>query len=121
STACAGANPMPTTTSSENPMHLILERETLLHATAAATKIVEARNTIPILDHVLLRADTDADGPALTLAATDTERWLSRRLPAVAVEAPGGACVPAQGLHRLAQAAAPGSQIRLTDSGGRLT
>lgn len=59
------AAPLP----SREPFHLVVERNNLLKALSHCQGIVERRNTVPILSHVLL----EAQGNNLKLTATDLE------------------------------------------------
>ena len=61
--------------------------------------VVEAKATIPILSHLLLRADKEG----LELLATDLEIGLRARC-AADVTGPGAATIPAKKLHDVVRA-----------------
>lgn len=58
-------------------MRISIERATLLHALTAVAKVVEARNTIPILNNVVLSADKGQ----LSLTATDLDIEVTANIP----------------------------------------
>lgn len=74
-----------------------IDRKAIADAVAELARIVERRNTIPILGHIMLAAH-----PAgyVELTATDLDRALSVRL-AAAVESPGVFCADAFALRDL--------------------
>src|SRR6476619_1196793 len=72
-------------------MRVTVERAALLKALGHVHRVVERRNTIPILSNVLLRAD----GDALRLKATDLDVELLTTVPAD-IGQPGATTVPAQ-------------------------
>ncbi|MDD2867224.1 DNA polymerase III subunit beta [Neomegalonema sp.] len=90
-------------------MKAILERGALLKALSHVQSVVERRQTMPILAHVLLRAE---DG-RLTLAATDLGVEAVESA-AAQVETPGGATAPAQTLHEIIRKLPDGAQISLS-------
>src|SRR3984893_19372454 len=58
-------------------MELAIERVSFLNSLAMLQGIVERRNTVPILGHVLL----EPDGSSLRLAATDLEVGIRTEIP----------------------------------------
>src|ERR1700685_1752643 len=58
-------------------MELVIERSVLQSSLSLVQGIVERRNTVPILGHVLL----EPDGASLRLAATDLEVGLRTEIP----------------------------------------
>ncbi len=89
-------------------MKAILERGALLKALSHVQSVVERRQTMPILAHVLLRADEGR----LTLAATDLNIEAVESA-AAQVERPGGATAPAQTLHEIVRKLPDGAQVSL--------
>jgi DNA polymerase-3 subunit beta len=87
---------------------LTIARETLSPALAALSRMVERRNTIPVLSNILLRAD----GPSLTLRATDLDIEAQSALPAE-VATPGAITVPAHTLADIVRKLPAGAQITL--------
>lgn len=87
---------------------ITIAREALLPALAAAVKAVERRNTIPVLQNLLLRA---SDG-ALTLTGTDldTEIAVTRSCK---VEGTVETTLPAQALHDIVRKLPDGSEVTL--------
>jgi DNA polymerase-3 subunit beta len=79
-------------------MKLTLDRAALLKALDPAARVVEKRNTIPILGNILLTAK---DG-MLRLTATDLDMEMRCAFPAE-VEREGGITVPAQRFHDIAR------------------
>jgi DNA polymerase-3 subunit beta len=77
-------------------MRLSIERNDLLRLLTSTTKVVEARNTIPILSTVRLVAD----GNKLTATATDLDIEITASTPVMA-EAGGGVCVEARLLENI--------------------
>jgi DNA polymerase-3 subunit beta len=95
-------------------MRVILERSNLLKSLNHVHRVVERRNTIPILANVLLRADKSA----LSLKATDLDLEV---IETVAAEiATGGATtVPAHLLYDIVRKLADGAEVMLkTDEDG---
>ena len=71
-------------------MRVTIERANLLKSLNHVHRVVERRNTIPILSNVLLKAD----GSALEMKATDLDLEITEAVPAVveglSSAAPGG-------------------------------
>ena len=95
-------------------MRVTLERSVLLKALNHVHRVVERRNTIPILSNVLLRAE----GDELHLKATDLDLEVSEKAAAV-VEQPGATTVPAQMFFDIVRKLPDGSEVMLsTDTDG---
>ncbi len=96
-------------------MRATLERSNLLKALNHVHRVVERRNTIPILSNVLLRAE----GSQLTLKATDLDLEILETVPAD-VKQGGATTVSAQMLYDIVRKLAEGSEVALeTDKEGR--
>src|SRR2546428_7097051 len=95
-------------------MKVTVERAQLLKSLGHVHRVVERRNTIPILANVLIRADKSK----LSLKATDLDLEV---IDAVAAEvAPGGSTtVPAHMFYEIVRKLPEGSQIVLEASGDR--
>lgn len=97
-------------------MRVTLERSVLLKALNHVHRVVERRNTIPILSNVLLRAE----GGDLHLKATDLDLEISEKAPAV-VEQSGATTVPAHMFFDIVRKLPDGSEVMLaTDTEGTL-
>ena len=95
-------------------MRITIERSTLLKSLNHVHRVVEKRNTIPILSNALLR--TSEDG--LTLKATDLDLEVVENIPAM-VETPGGTTVPAHILFDIVRKLPDGAEVLLeTDADG---
>lgn len=95
-------------------MRITIERSTLLKSLNHVHRVVERRNTIPILSNALLRT---ASGE-LMLKATDLDLEVVEHVPAM-VEAPGGTTVPAHILFDIVRKLPDGSEVLLeTDENG---
>ena len=96
-------------------MRATLERSTLLKALNHVHRVVERRNTIPILSNVLLRS-----GPGgLTLKATDLDLEITEQAPAEIAQE-GGTTVAAHTLYDIVRKLADGAEVSLeTDAEGR--
>ena len=81
-------------------MHLVIHKEDLARAVGAVAKVVEARNTIPILSNILL----DADNGKLKVTGTDLDIEASTSVEA-SVNVPGRLTVNAKLLGDLAKKA----------------
>lgn len=81
-------------------MQLVIRKEDLARAVGAVAKVVEARNTIPILSNILL----DADGSRLTITGTDLYIEATTSVEAT-VNVPGRLTVNAKLLGDLAKKA----------------
>ena len=95
-------------------MRVTLERSNLLKSLNHVHRVVERRNTIPILSNVLLKAD----GASLELKATDLDLEVTDATPA-AVEQGGATTVPAHLLYDIVRKLPDGSEVMLkTDEDG---
>jgi DNA polymerase-3 subunit beta len=89
-------------------MRATLERAHLLKTLSHVHRVVERRNTIPILSNVLVRAN----GGEVRLKATDLDLEITETTPAV-VEQPGATTVPAHLLHDIVRKLPDGAQVSL--------
>jgi len=89
-------------------MRATLERAHLLKSLSHVHRVVERRNTIPILSNVLLRAS----GGELRLKATDLDLEVTETTPAM-VEQPGATTVPAHLLHDIVRKLPDGAEVSL--------
>ncbi len=90
-------------------MRVTLEQSNLMKSLGHVHRVVERRNTIPILSNVLLRAD----GSALHLKATDLDLEIFEKTPAV-VEQAGATTVPAYMLYEIVRKLPGGSEVMLS-------
>lgn len=89
-------------------MRVTLERSHLLKSLGHVHRVVERRNTIPILSNVLLKAS----GDGMELKATDLDIEIIEKVPAV-VEQSGATTVPAHMLYDIARKLPDGAQVQL--------
>ncbi len=94
-------------------MRVTVERAALLRALGHVHRVVERRNTIPILSNVLLAAD---EGEGLRLRATDLDIEVTERIPAD-VSTGGATTVPAHVIYDIVRKLPDGSQVSLETSG----
>ncbi len=95
-------------------MRVVLERSNLLKSLNHVHRVVERRNTIPILSNVLL----NATGASLELKATDLDLEITEATPA-AVERAGATTVPAHLLYDIVRKLPEGAEVMLrTDEDG---
>ncbi len=92
-------------------MRATVERSHLLRSLGHVHRVVERRNTIPILSNVLLRGA----GGQLTLKATDLDLEITETVPAE-VGQDGATTVPAHILHDIVRKLPDGAEVSL-DSG----
>ena len=97
-------------------MKFSASRETALKPLSAVIGVVERRQTMPILAHVLITAQ---DG-TLTMTATDLEVELRAHVQ-VDVETPGEVTVPGRKLYDICRALPEGVGMEVALSGGRAT
>ncbi|NRG16507.1 DNA polymerase III subunit beta [Rhizobiales bacterium] len=97
-------------------MKVTLERTDLLKSLTHVHRVVERRNTIPILSNVLLRCD----GGELRLKATDLDLEISETVPAM-VEQPGATTVPAHMIYDIVRKLPDGAQVQLETSSDNAT
>ncbi len=93
-------------------MKVTLERNHLLKSLSHVHRVVERRNTYPILANVLLKA---ADG-ALDLRATDLDIEVTESVPAMVGQS-GTTTVPAHTLYEIVRKLADGAEVRLENEG----
>lgn len=93
-------------------MKVTLERAALLKSLGHVHRVVERRNTIPILSNVLLHGE----GDALLLKATDLDLEVTEQLPAD-VSAKGATTVPAHVLYDIVRKLPDGAQVSLDSRG----
>jgi len=95
-------------------MKVTVERAELLKSLSHVYRVVERRNTIPILSNVLIRADKGK----LSMKATDLDLEVTDSIAAEV--APGGATtVPAHMFYDIVRKLPDGSQIVIEGSGDR--
>jgi DNA polymerase-3 subunit beta len=95
-------------------MKVTVERAQLLKSLGHVHRVVERRNTIPILGNVLIRAEN----ARISLRATDLDLEVTETLAAEV--APGGSTtVPAHMLYDIVRKLPEGSQVVLESSGDR--
>jgi len=95
-------------------MKVMVERGALLKSLSHVHRVVERRNTIPILANVLIRA-VDA---TLSLKATDLDLEVVEALPAEVGPA-GATTVPAHMIYDIVRKLPDGAQLALETSGDR--
>ena len=93
-------------------MKVTLERNHLLKSLGHVHRVVERRNTYPILANVLFRA---ADG-RVELRATDLDIEVTEAVPAMVGQA-GTTTVPAHTLYEIVRKLADGAEVRLETDG----
>ena len=93
-------------------MKVTLERNALLKSLGHVHRVVERRNTYPILANVLMKA---ANG-SLDLRATDLDIEVTESVPAMVATA-GTTTVPAHTLYEIVRKLADGSEVRLETDG----
>ena len=89
-------------------MRLTIERSNLIRSLARMTRVVERRNTIPILSNVLLAADAEG----LRMKATDLDLEVTERVPA-STQNEGATTVAAHLLHDIVRKLPDGSEVSL--------
>jgi DNA polymerase III subunit beta len=95
---------------------LTASRIDLIKAMGAAVRVVERRNTIPVLGNVLLRATSGQ----LAIRATDLDIEISTRCAATITE-PGATTVPAATFHDLLRKLPEGAEVSLEARDGKAT
>jgi DNA polymerase-3 subunit beta len=93
-------------------MKVTLERNALLKSLGHVHRVVERRNTYPILANVLLKA---GDG-RVDLRATDLDIEVTESVPAMVATA-GVTTVPAHTLYEIIRKLADGAEVRLESTG----
>jgi len=97
-------------------MRVTIEQSNLLKSLGHVYRVVERRNTIPILSNVLLKAE----GGDLHLKATDLDLEIYEKTPAV-VEQAGSTTVPAHMLYEIIRKLPSGSEVMLSIDGDSST
>lgn len=93
----------------ESPaMKITLSRIDLIRGLAAVHRVVERRNTIPILSNALLSAEAGA----LRIRATDLDIEVTVQVAAV-VDQPGAATLPAHMLYDIARKLPEGAEVQI--------
>ena len=93
-------------------MQVTVERSALLKSLGHVHRVVERRNTIPILSNVLIRAS----GGTLGLKATDLDLEVTESLPADVAQ-PGATTVPAHMIYDIVRKLPDGAQVSLEMTG----
>jgi DNA polymerase-3 subunit beta len=94
-------------------MRVTVERSHLLKSLGHVHRVVERRNTIPILSNVLLRAE----GSKLTMKATDLDLEVTETVPADIAQ-PGATTVPAHIFYEIVRKLADGAEVSLDTGDG---
>ena len=94
-------------------MRVTLERSNLLKALTHIQRVVERRNTIPILSNVLLKAEDNQ----LTFKATDLDLEVTEST-AAAVEQSGATTVPAHMLYDIVRKLPEGAEVMMAVGDG---
>ncbi|MGL4286086.1 MAG: DNA polymerase III subunit beta [Phreatobacter sp.] len=97
-------------------MKVTVERAQLLKSLGHVHRVVERRNTIPVLSNVLMRAD----GASLRLKATDLDIEVVESL-AAEVGQSGGTTVPAHMIYDIVRKLPDGSQVVIETVGDKGT
>ena len=95
-------------------MKVTVERAALLKSLGHVHRVVERRNTIPILGNVLVKAENSK----LALKATDLDLEMTETITAE-VGPPGSATVPAYMFYEIVRKLPEGAQIGIESSGDR--
>ena len=95
-------------------MKVTVERAALLRSLGHVHRVVERRNTIPILANVLIRAEN----AKLAVKATDLDLEVIETIPAEAA-GPGATTVPAHMIYDIVRKLPEGAQVVLDASGDR--
>jgi len=95
-------------------MRVVLERSNLLKSLSHVHRVVERRNTIPILANVLVRAE----GSKLSFKATDLDLEITETI-AAEVSPGGSTTVPAHMFYEIVRKLPEGTQVVLEGSGDR--
>src|SRR5690349_5886015 len=93
-------------------MKVTVERSALLKSLGHVHRVVERRNTIPILSNVLIRAEAGQ----LSLKATDLDLEVTESF-AADVGQPGATTVPAHVIYEIVRKLPDGSQVSLETTG----
>jgi DNA polymerase-3 subunit beta len=93
-------------------MKVTVERAALLRSLGHVHRVVERRNTVPILSNVLLRSD----GSGLRLKATDLDIEVTETIAADAAQG-GATTVPAHVIYDIIRKLPEGAQVSLETAG----
>ena len=93
-------------------MRIIIERSNLLKSLSHVHRVVERRNTIPILSNVLVRTEDSG----MRLKATDLDIEITENVAAMGDE-PGATTVPAHLLYDIVRKLPDGSEVKLQTNG----
>lgn len=96
-------------------MHIVIHKEDLTRVLSAVSKVIEARNTIPILSCFMLTAAATGDAGGLSVMGTDLDILATAGAPAT-VNVPGSICVEAKLLTDIARKAT-GDVTMILDDG----
>jgi len=107
-----GRNELFAPTTTDRIMRVTVERAALLKALGHVHRVVERRNTIPILSNVLLRAEETG----LRLKATDLDIEVTETIPAEVIQ-PGSTTVPAHVIYDVVRKLPDGAQVSLEMAG----
>jgi DNA polymerase-3 subunit beta len=97
-------------------MKVTVERAALLKSLGHVHRVVERRNTIPILGNVLMRANNGG----VSLKATDLDLEVVERVPAD-VDSPGAITAPAHMVYDIVRKLPEGTQLLLETSADHAT
>jgi len=97
-------------------MRVTLDRTNLLKSLTHVHRVVERRNTVPILSNVLIKAD----GSEIGFKATDLDLEVSEAINAM-IETPGATTVPAHMMHDIVRKLPDGAEVVLETSGDGAT
>ncbi len=89
-------------------MRVLLERSNLLKSLNHVHRVVERRNTIPILSNVMLKTDA----ASLEMKATDLDLEITEATPAT-IEQAGATTVPAHLLYEIVRKLPDGAEVML--------
>jgi DNA polymerase-3 subunit beta len=95
-------------------MHLVIHKEDLTRVLGAVSKVIEARNTIPILSCFMLTAAATGDAGGLSVMGTDLDILATAGAPAT-VTTGGSICVEAKLLTDIARKATGDVTMTLDD------
>ena len=93
-------------------MKIVAEKKALVAALVAVSRVVETRNTYPILANCKISADADT----LSIVATDLDIEVTEHL-AVRVESTGETTLPARALADICKKAPDGAEITIDTAG----
>lgn len=90
-------------------MKFTMERDAALRALTLATRIVERKNTIPILGHVAITALKNR----ISLAVTDMDRWMKIEIGGASTQKTGATTVNAGNMLAFVRATPAGTQVEV--------